>query len=57
MGIRAEIKDAIVNGHLYDFVSNNSYRMDKDDFIDLVKTWTLPYIKMVKKNMNHFVKR
>lgn len=37
MGIRAEIKEAILGGHLYDFVSNNEHRLDKHELIELVK--------------------
>lgn len=29
MGIRAEIKEAISGGHLYDFVSNNEHRLSE----------------------------
>lgn len=57
MGIRAEIKDAIVNGHLYDFVSNNSHRMDKDDFIDLVKNLDFTVYQNGKKEYESFCEK
>lgn len=37
MGIRAEIKEAILEGHLYDFVSDNQHRLSKSELVDLVK--------------------
>lgn len=37
MGIRAEIKEAILGGHLYDFVSNNEHRLSKHELVELVK--------------------
>ena len=37
MGIRAEIKEAILDGHLYDFVSNNEHRLSKYELVEIVK--------------------
>ena len=37
MGIRTEIKEAILGGYLYDFVSNNEHRLDKHELVELVK--------------------
>lgn len=37
MGIKTEIKEAILGGHLYDFVSNNEHRLDKHELVELVK--------------------
>ena len=37
MGIKAEIKEAILCGHLYDFVSNNEHRLNKHELVELVK--------------------
>lgn len=37
MGIRTEVKEAILSGHLYDFVSNNEHRLSKHELIELVK--------------------
>lgn len=36
MGIRAEIKQAMEEGRLYDFVANNQHRLSKDDLVRLV---------------------
>ena len=37
MGIKVEIKEAILGGHLYDFVSNNEHRLSKHELVELVK--------------------
>lgn len=37
MVLREEIKEAILVGHLYDFVSNNQHRLSKYELVELVK--------------------
>ena len=37
MDIREEIKEAILGGYLYDFVSNNQHRLSKHELVELVK--------------------
>lgn len=37
MGIREEIREAILGGHLYDFISNNQHRLSKYELVELVK--------------------
>lgn len=37
MELREEIKEAILGGHLYDFVSNNQHRLSKYELVELVK--------------------
>ena len=37
MKIRAAIKEAILGGHLYDFVSYNEHRLAKHELVELIK--------------------
>lgn len=37
MDIRDEVKEAILGGHLYDFLSNNEHRLSKHEVIEIAK--------------------
>lgn len=54
MGIRAEIKEAILGGHLYDFVSNNEHRLDKHELVELVKNLDFTAYQNQSTSYNEF---
>lgn len=51
MEIREEIKEAILGGHLYDYVSNNQHRLSKYELVELVKN--LDYAAYQNKFTNY----
>lgn len=51
MGIREEIREAILGGHLYDFISNNQHRLSKYELVELVKN--LDYTAYQEESYNY----